>query len=256
MGEICILNNIGFALKKVNASLFSNSEPHKDLGNTYWEKVRSLLEQIPHDFDWHTTKLKDLYSLFKSQHESKSKLKLWQDVHLNNKRYKNYFTNHERQTSYLVYNDAYQFGLFFRRTSTFTDIDTWFSHNCKLCNGLEDSMRHLLNPDCVVMKQVFSTAKLVFKFITKKEIVFDHDMLFRNQVAGIHNFKTNSADFKVALCKLKMASILRRVIIEEKQKLDKYKIFIPWHKRQDFVNKLISKVRSSFLFFFNHLFTS
>ena len=245
--------NIGFSLRKVNSSLFSNLEPHKTVGNLYWKKVGSILQELPEDLEWSTIKFKDIYLLFKSMVESKNESKPWVDIHYFGKRYKHFFTNHERQISYLVANNALLFGQTLRQTSVFIDVEKWFAYNCKFCNGYEDNLDHLLTPKCIAMKQVFLMVKHYFRFELNQDVIFDEALIFQNAVAGFDKMKTSSKNFKVALAKMKICAILKKVIIDEKMNCDKYGTFIAWDKRLDLINKLTSKVRTSFSFFISKL---
>ena len=222
--------NIGFTLRKVNRSLFSNLEPHKTSGDLYWSKIKLIFNELPADFDWLTIKFKDLYILFKSMVECKNESKLWTNIQYLNKRYKHCFNNHEREISYLVGCEALQFGQFLRRSSVFVDVEDWFTYNCKFCNSYEDNLDHLLIPNCVVIKQVFLMAKHLFKFVARKDIIFDQKLLFHNEISGLSKMKTDSEDFRIALAKLKLSAILKRVIIDEKKQCDRYGTFIGWIK--------------------------
>ena len=242
--------NIGVTLRKVNRSLYSNLEPHKVSGNSYWNKIKVIFEEIVEDFDWTTVKFKDLYISFKQKSELPDKLKPWSDIqYFNNKRF---FTNHERQISFLVAHDALQLGQFKRRTSVFVDVESWFSYNCKFCNGYEDNLDHLLAPDCIVMKQVFLLTKHLFRFVLKKDITFDRQLILCNEINGFMKMKIYSEDYMIALAKMKLAAILKRVILDEKRQCDIYGTFIGCDDRLNFVNKLVSKIRISFLFFINN----
>ena len=236
----------------MNQVLYSNAEPHKTVGDSYWSEVKSTFEILTDDLDWRMVKFKDLYCAFKTKVQIVNVSKPWKEIQFF-RTHKDYFTNIERQVSYLAAHSAYRFGQYKRQNTPFIDIPVWNSFNCKFCNGHIDNLMHLLIPNCVVMKQVFLMSKHFFSFVVKKDIQLDQKLILHNIVHIKNSQKCSIEGKRVLLLKSKFAAILKRVIVEEKERCDYYSMFIHVDQRLDFINKLVSKVRNNFMVFFNTL---
>ena len=243
--------NIGSTLRNINLNLYSNSEPHMTTADSYWSEVKLTFELISETLDWQVIKFKDLYKVFKAKVELPKLSKPWRNIHLM-KIFKHHFTNVERQISYLIANDALRFGQYKRQNTPFIDIQTWNSFNCKFCNAHNDNILHLLNPDCVVMKQVFLMTKHFFKFVIKRDIDLNEKLIMHNDIPLKNNVDGTVEEEKLSLMKLKLVAVLKRVMIEEKEQCDRYKNVISVDQRLDFINKLLSKVKNKFMIFYNN----
>ena len=247
--------NIGSVLKCVNSKLYNNLEPHAFAADVYWNEVRSILLEYGDELNqmvWESIKLKELYVIIKGKSLGSiiADGKPWKNIQLLNKSIKRHFTNFEREISFLIAHDAYWFGQKRRYLLPFIDVENWMNDNCKFCNCTMDNTYHLFKSECVVIKQVLLSCKHFFWFLTGESIDIKEDMIIYNEIHS-RDFQKNfkNSNIPLGLLKLKMISILKRVLIERKLKLDKFNKFVTLEKRQDFINLVLCDIRLSLGFF-------
>ena len=218
MDQTCLYYNIGSTLKYINPSLYNNCEPHKTVPDTYWGSVKEVLNEMKGKnikVDWNGIKYRELYNAFKKKVTSTDESKPWRDIQLNNE-YKFLFTNKEKEASYLIAQNVIVCGQQVRRFQSFTDVCAWNLNNCKFCKNLIDNAHHIFSGECMLVNKLYQVCKSMYWVKTKKRLCFDKKLIFYNQVDDIQQ------DF----LKVKLMVIIKKLVLIEKGKLDKYKTFV------------------------------
>ena len=230
--------NIGSTLRTLNQSLFNNAEPHRTIPHDYWEQVKNTYREVialQPNIDMQTVKFKNIYQIFKDAHCSSSNTEInWNDVHLiKGKKY--VFTNKERETSYFIAQDAIDCGQRRRASDLFIDIPTWQTNNCKFCNNHEDNVDHLFTGKCVTLKNIFDSCKSLYWMTTKERLILDRKLMLYNKVDN----------WEKDYMKVKLCVIAKKVILIEKQKLDKYKTFVK--NKDSFISNIVQEITHLFM---------
>lgn len=229
--------NIGTTLKYINPSLYSNTEPHKTIPNFYWNEVAKVLHDVREkNIDWNVVKFKDLYNVFRCGHQLKSDSKIpWKSIHLNDN-FRYIFTNKEKEASYLIAQDAIPCGQKIRRMERFVDISRWNLHNCKLCNNIVENAHHIFSGECRVVYKLYQMCKCMYWMTTKKRLCFDKKLVFYNQVDNM----------KEDYMKVKLMVIIKKHLLIEKAKLDKYHKFV--EDQNLFIDNIMIDIKHQFNF--------
>ena len=231
--------NIGSTLRLVNQELYSNREPHKSSPAGYWRNVQSLLLKVfekNKEINWKEIEFKELYKLLKKENAYGCKSKPWMDIHLF-KKDKHLFTNKERQYSFLIAHNAVMCGQKRRFSEIFVDIPRWNLNNCKFCHFHTDNIDHWFSGECAVIKKVFDVSKGLYYMTTSQRLLIDRKLIYYNTV---ENWETE-------YLKVKLIAIIKKTIMIEKAKLDKYGSFV--QNKDNFVyNNIMYEVRRHFMF--------
>ena len=161
--------------------------------------------------------------------------KPWTNIHLQRHNH-SLFTNFERESSYLIAQDAINCGAVRRYAEPFVDVEQWMLNNCKFCKHSTDNADHIFNGKCTVIWSIWQKCKSLYWTTTQQKLCISSKVILNNDVKdGKNNYMA-----------LKLVVLTKNIILYEKRLLDKYKTFI--ENKALFINKVFQKIKHQYMF--------
>ena len=212
--------NLGYHIRKIDPTLFTNSKPHRSEPNDDWKHLLSLYGQDPLTINqWTELTHKQTYHTFLDSHPAKlptltGRLQptSWAEVLLLTKPYE-CLPNKQKEATYKVAHSGFFFGRFNRNHNINTFRNGQHRNNlCKFCSSPNDVTKHVFY-ECPVSTQIL----LKLQDFARRET---HTQITLTKSTVLYNTCHCPAQIKVFI--LKLVAIYRFIVMLEKMSYDTF----------------------------------
>ena len=201
---------LGTKLVPMLPNLYTNSIPHAFSPNASWLSILNTYKETAQTFSsWLDKEFKVLYhgkmmTLYNLNYAPYNRD--WSQILLSKSLHVSFFTNWEKQFSYLVGHDAYKWGSWKSRNwSTTSSHISSLDNTCKFCKSMQDDVSHVFL-DCPVVNRVYSNLMLFLQAMCEDPDIPTADVILYNKSEHCST--------------LKLLSITKFHIIRQKEKFD------------------------------------
>ena len=211
--------NLSYRIRDSYPIIFANNMPHRPQPNAQWKALLNIINARPLlPEDWMETTHKRLYQHLlqstpcplpniNSRHQPQD----WTEILLLRKSYQ-HIPNKQKEITYRVAHSGFLFGHFNATHNIIKLPDgTLRNNSCKFCSAPKDTPSHVFY-DCPITREILRHLQTYIEAKSKQPIILTKSLVLFNVAGAIHDCLKPSI--------LKIVSLLRRTIYDEKVQLD------------------------------------